>query len=227
MNISLSFHKKGFKVKDDSTKRFNEWSKKYDKSMLQSLVFRNSHDMFIKHIIHDNRPFRILDVGCGTGEFVTKLKGHKKDNQIFGVDISDDMIKIAKSKVKFDKNIDIRVGDVENMPYDKNYFDYITCAHSFHHYPNKRKAIREMFRILKDDGKAMIIDGYKDNLRGRFIFDFIVKKHEVDVHHLHSKQFQRIMNRIGFTNIKQTIFNPFVPLLFTKGVADKKAKDAK
>jgi ubiquinone/menaquinone biosynthesis C-methylase UbiE len=223
MNLSLSFVKHALVVKSKDFKRFNDWSKKYDKSILQFLVFRNSHDMFIRNLLQDNRPFRILDVGCGTGEFALKLKGNKKDANIYGVDISTDMIKVAKGKTKFNKDMDFRVGDVEDMPYDNNYFDYITCAHSFHHYPNKRKAIREMYRVLKDNGKVMIIDGYKDRLLGKFIFDFIIKKHEVNVHHLHSKQFQRIMKRIGFKDIAQTIFNPLIPLLLTRGVADKKS----
>lgn len=223
MNISLSFVKRPHDVKDKSVKRFDEWSRKYDKSILQGLVFRNSHDMFIKHIVQHNNTFRILDIGCGTGEFALKLKEHGKDINIFGIDISTEMIQIAKAKTKINRNIDFRVGDVEKMPYDNNYFDYITCAHSFHHYPNKRKAIREMFRVLKGNGKAMIIDGYKDGIVGRVIFDFIIKKHEVNVHHLHSLQFQRIMKKTGFTNIIQTVFNPFIPLLFTKGVANKES----
>jgi ubiquinone/menaquinone biosynthesis C-methylase UbiE len=165
--------------------------------------------------------FRVLDVGCGTGEFALNLKRCKQNINIFGIDISKEMINIAKAKTMFNRGIDFRVGDVEKIPYDDNYFDCITCAHSFHHYPNKRKAVREMFRVLKNNGKVMIIDGYKDGLLGKFIFDFIIKRHEVNVHHLHSIQYQRIMKRTGFKDIIQTIFNPFIPLLFTQGVADK------
>lgn len=222
MDIATSFVKKAHEIKDESTKRFNEWSKKYDKSILQSLVFRNSHDVMIRDIINDSRPLKILDIGCGTGEFALKLRKHKKDSNIFGIDISVDMVNVAKAKTKFDKDVDFRIGDVEKMPYDNNYFDCITCAHSFHHYPNKGKAIGEMFRVLKNDGKAMIIDGYKDGFLGKVIFDFIIKKHEGDVHHLHSMQFHRMMKKTGFRNIIQTVFNPFIPLLFTKGVANKK-----
>ena len=133
------------------------------------------------------------------------------------------MIKVAKAKAKFDRDIDFRIGDVENMPFENNYFDYITCAHSFHHYPHKKKAIHEMFRVLNNKGNVMIIDGCKDGLIGKVIFDFFVKKHEGDVHHLHSIQFQRILREIGFSNIYQEIFNLFIPLLLTKATAKKEA----
>ena len=222
MKLTLSFNKKGSQVKEKASNRFDLWSKKYDKSILQRLVFRNSHDMFIKHIAREQRPMKILDVGCGTGEFAMKLKGERSNIEMFGIDISPEMINIAREKFKDQNGFDFRVGDVESLPYDNNTFDFITCAHSFHHYPSKSKAVRQMFRVLKDDGQIMIIDGYKDGLLGRVIFDVIIKRHEINVHHLHSRQFQKILNKVGFKDINQTVFNPFIPLLLTKGVANKK-----
>ncbi|MDP3789428.1 MAG: methyltransferase domain-containing protein [Candidatus Omnitrophota bacterium] len=221
MDISASFMRKGQKIKEKSSRRFDEWSKKYDRSLLQFLIFRRSHNMFISNIMHDTRKIRILDVGCGTGEFAMKLKGYKKDAGVYGLDISTDMINTAKTKFKGE--IDFRVGDVENMPYEDDYFDYLTCSHSFHHYPHKKKAVREMFRILKPGGKIMIVDGCKDSFLGRIIFDVIVAAHEKDVHHLHSSQFARILEDVGFSKITQEIFNPGIPLLFTMGVAKKPA----
>ena len=188
MKTRLSFFKRTQDIKEKSFKRFNEWSKKYDKSVLQRLVFRRSHDMFMENIVKDKRAFKILDIGCGTGEFALKLKEKRQDVYFAGVDISTEMISVAKKKFNSDGRVEFHVSDAEHIPYGDNTFDYITCSHSFHHYPNKRKVIREMFRVLKDDGKVMIIDGYKDSPRGVFIFDFIVRRHEVNVHHLHSKQ---------------------------------------
>ena len=222
MDISHTFMKRGREIKAKSTKRFDAWSGKYDKSVLQTLVFRNSHDMFLSRIKEAKRVFRILDIGCGTGEFAIKLKQANRNAEIYGLDISQEMINQARKKTGMSGGVDFKVGDVEHLPYENGHFDYITCAHSFHHYPNKRKAIREMYRVLKDNGKAMIIDGCKDGLLGRVIFDVIIKRHEIDVHHLHSKQFQKIMKKVGFENIRQTVFNPFIPLLLTQGTARKR-----
>lgn len=224
MDISLFFHKRKQEVKEKSSKRFNAWSQKYDRSILQLLVFSRSHDMFVKNIAGDDSAMRILDVGCGTGELAMRLKQQKKGSMVSGIDLSADMINIAKAKAKSNGSgdIDFRIGDVEHMPYEDSYFDCVTCAHSFHHYPHKKKALREMFRVLKNNGKVMIIDGYKDGVLGRFIFDFIIKKHEIDVHHLHSNQFRRLLTSVGFNNIVQKTFNPIIPLLFTKGVASKR-----
>ena len=226
MDISLFFHKRAREVKEKSSKRFDKWSTKYDRSILQPLVFRTSHEMFLKNIVHDDTICRVLDVGCGTGELALRLRRSKNNIYTCGVDISLEMVDIAKAKAKshgYD-DIEFKVGDVAHMPYDDNYFDCITCSHSFHHYPLKKKAMREMFRVLKNNGKVMIIDGYKDDILGKFIFDFIVKRHEGDVHHLHSGQFRRLLTSAGFSNIVQTRFNPMIPLLLTKAVAGKGAK---
>ena len=225
MDISLFFHKKPHDVKHKSSKRFDNWSRKYDRSILQFLVFRQSHDMFLKNILSDNAISKTLDVGCGTGELALKLKQTKKELDVSGVDLSPEMVSIAKSKAKYLGYADIKfkVGDVGNMPYEDNSFDCITCAHSFHHYPLKKKAVKEMFRILKSDGRIMIIDGYKDGLLGKLIFDFIVKRHEREVHHLHSDQFRRLLTNVGFKEIIQKTFNFGIPLLLTKGVARKES----
>lgn len=223
MDVSLSFFKKPHKIKKESSHRFNRWSRKYDRSILQFLMFSRSHDLFIENILRERGISRVLDIGCGTGEFAIKLKKYKSSAEIFGIDISEDMINTAKSKPAAE-GIDFRTGDSENIPHDDDYFDCITCAHSFHHYPHKKKAVREMFRVLRNNGTLMIIDGCKDGLLGKVIFDFFVKAHEVNVHHLHSSQFRRIMANAGFENIVQARFNLFIPLLFTKGVAGKEGK---
>jgi len=222
MDIRLSFVKRAHEVKDKSSRRFGDWSHKYDRSILQFIIFRHSRDMFFKNILHDRDVSRVLDIGCGTGEFALQLKKLNKNIEVFGVDISENMINLAKAKANNNNlGIDFRVGDAERIPYEDNRFDIITCAHSFHHYPHKRKALQEMHRVLGHNGKIMIIDGCKDGLVGRFIFDVIVKRHEVDVHHLHSNQFRRLLTKVGFNNIVQKVFGPIVPLLFTKAVADK------
>jgi len=161
---------------------------------------------------------KILDVGCGTGEFISGLADRVKNAQIHGVDLSDSMVKVAKAKMN-GRNVEVKVGDVEELPYENNTFDVITCSHSFHHYPNKSQALKEMHRVLKPDGKVMIIDGCRDVLFGDLIFR-IVQIWEKHVYHLLGWQFKAIFSKTGFHEIVQRRFN-FVPLLLTVGTARK------
>lgn len=208
-------------IKKKHSIRFDEWSKGYDRSILQYIVFNKSHNVFFREMA----PFlkkgtRVLDIGCGTGKFVFRLQKINDGLEIHGVDISKDMIGKARAKSKNDE-IEFKVGDVEELPYEKNYFDIITCSNSFHHYPSQKKAVSEMQRILKDEGKLMVIDGCRDKLLGRIIFG-IVEIVEGDVYHIFEKEFREMLFSMGFDKVVQKRFNPFAPLLFTLGYARKK-----
>jgi len=211
-------------IKEKHEVRFDKWSKKYDKSILQRVVFNLSHDMFFSEMI----PFlkkdaKILDVGCGTGKLAFRLSNITKGVEIHGVDLSKDMIKKAKAKLGGEP-IEFKVGDVENLPYETNTFDIITCSHSFHHYPNQKKAISEMHRVLKDDGKLMIIDGSRDKLLGKVIFG-VVEIVEGNVYHIFEEELRDMLMTIGFNKVEQKQFNPIAPLLFTLGHVKKKEEE--
>ena len=62
--------------KDQAAAEFTRWSESYDRSVLQWMLFGPSHRVLIRRIaaVAGNRPFRLLDVGCGTGLFAARLK---------------------------------------------------------------------------------------------------------------------------------------------------------
>jgi ubiquinone/menaquinone biosynthesis C-methylase UbiE len=206
-------------IKNTTSRRFSKWSKKYDKDLFQKLLFRNSHDMFLGEIDSDTAKSKrhVLDVGCGTGEFLSRLSGHKDEFVLHGVDLCSEMIEIASSKLK-DKEASFKVGDVENLPYEDEKFDIITCSHSFHHYPDQKKAVSEMHRALKPNGKLMIIDCSKDSFRSRITIGFYDKFIEKGTYHMPAKELQAIFKAAGFKAVIQTTFNPLIPVLFTVGI---------
>ncbi len=207
-------------IKTKHRLRFNDWARVYDRSILQRLVFNISHDMFFTAML----PWlpdgsRVLDIGCGTGKFSHTLYRHNKNLQIHGVDLSEVMINKARAKLK-DEPIEFKTGDVENLPYESDSFDAVTCSHSFHHYPNQRGAVLEMHRVLKEGGKAMIVDGSRDTAWGGVIFR-VVELVERNVYHMYGNELKELMSSCGFTNIHQRLFNPIAPLLFTVAAARK------
>jgi len=116
--------------------------------------------------------------------------------------------------------VQFQVGDVETLPYENDTFDIITCSHSFHHYPDQEKAVTEMHRVLKKNGQLMIVDGSRDSLLGKIIFGIFIKKREKDIYHVLAKELKGIFSMNGFKNITQRVFNPFIPLLFTRGTKE-------
>jgi ubiquinone/menaquinone biosynthesis C-methylase UbiE len=97
-----------------------------------------------------------LDVGCGTGALLLMLGHHREDAKFFGIDLSDQMIKIARSKLG--EKVNLSVCDSEKLPFDNEQFDLITCTFSFHHYPKPSATLSEMRRVLSPNGRIIIVD---------------------------------------------------------------------
>lgn len=76
--------------------------------------------------------------------------------QIVGIDLSPDMLNVAQSKLP--KNVDLRLGDSENLPFSENSFDVAICTDSFHHYPNPSTVLSEISRVLEHKGKFILAD---------------------------------------------------------------------
>ncbi|MCR4632759.1 MAG: class I SAM-dependent methyltransferase [Erysipelotrichaceae bacterium] len=109
----------------------------------------------IQKFLKDREYQDLLDVGCGTGFLIDLLaKEHKAD--YVGLDLSDEMIKMAKKK-------DIRgarflTGTADRLPFEDETFDIVTCSQSFHHYPYPEKAMAEALRVLKKGGLYILSD---------------------------------------------------------------------
>jgi len=105
-----------------------------------------------------------LDVGCGTGWAVgeaAKLVDFK--GQFFGIDLSPKMIKKAKVNFACRDNFYFIEANAESIPLRDDVCDIVICTHSFHHYLNPNRVLREMHRVLKKGGKLYIVDTTADN----------------------------------------------------------------
>jgi hypothetical protein len=75
-----------------------------------------------------------------------------------------------------------------------------------------------MRRVLRAGGRLMIVDGYRDNLWGRFIFDVCVAAIEGDVHHASARRFRELMTEAGLQAIAQRPYRGPAPFLLTEGI---------
>ena len=80
--------------RDQASEEFARWSESYDRCILQWLLFGPSHRVLIRRIqaVAGDRPCRILDVGCGTGQFATRLKAALPRARVWGIDLVSDML---------------------------------------------------------------------------------------------------------------------------------------
>jgi ubiquinone/menaquinone biosynthesis C-methylase UbiE len=104
----------------------------------------------------------VLEVAPGPGYFAIEL-AKLGDYRIAGLDISRTFVEIANANAKqAGVRADFRQGDVAAMPFPDQSFDFLLCRAAFKNFSQPLKALREMYRVLKPGGSALIIDLRKD-----------------------------------------------------------------
>lgn len=91
----------------------------------------------------------LLDMGCGYGRDSWYFK--QGGLEVEGIDFAEEGIKIAQEQYQ---DIKFRVGDVQNLPYDDNMFDYCFCNYVIHWFneEERKRTIEEAYRIVKEKG---------------------------------------------------------------------------
>jgi len=98
---------------------------------------------------------KILDVGCGTGNFSIKLA--EMGFEVIGIDISEDMLAKARKKAnEKGLNIQFRIMDVYNLDFSDNTFDGVLSMAAFEFIKKPQDAYNEIYRVLKQSGKILI-----------------------------------------------------------------------
>ena len=84
---------------------FTRWSNSYDRSILQWLLFGPSHRVLIRRIrdVAGDRPLKMLDVGCGTGVFASRVREALPQVEVCGVDLVSEMLKKGKQRWRLDR----------------------------------------------------------------------------------------------------------------------------
>lgn len=143
--------KKSYTYKDESKKFFN---RVYNKN------HGNSEDLdnYILENFSIDGGSSILDLGCGDGRFLSKIRTKSSTSSLMGIDISENMIDTANNRKI--NNCNFYVGDSESLTAEDCSIDIVFCLNSFHHYPNPELVVKEVKRVLKPGGKMIIGEVY-------------------------------------------------------------------
>lgn len=112
-------------------------------------------------LLEKNNPGTILDVATGTGDLAIEAAKRIKDVRITGIDIAEDMLEIGRKKIKEKKladRIDLQPGDSENLQFPDASFDAVMVAFGVRNFENLEKGLAEMFRVLKPNGRVVILE---------------------------------------------------------------------
>jgi ubiquinone/menaquinone biosynthesis C-methylase UbiE len=211
-------------MKSRAKGQFEAWADSYDRSALNYFLFRPAYMAVMKEIAgwhaEHTRPFRMLDIGCGTGTLAGWLMGSPWPVDVTGLDYAEGMCRQAARKAARCNAADrarFTAGDSEHLPFADDSFDLVTCSNSFHHYPHQQVVVEQMHRVLRPQGRLVLIDGFRDNIIGWITFDVIIGRAEGNVHHAPWSVVHRYLETAGFRGIRRRKLNFWFPLLVTVG----------
>ena len=101
---------------------------------------------------------KVLDIGIGSGLNIPFYNSNKID-RVIGIDPSHELIELAKELANDSKaSIELVIGSAESIPYPDNFFDTVLVTYTMCTIPNVAIANKEMWRVLKDDGRLIFCE---------------------------------------------------------------------
>lgn len=106
----------------------------------------------------------VLDIGCGSGWLSRRISKHVHQGRIIGMDISDEMVRLARRNSLDYDNILFVVGEAAEIPWQPNFFHHAISIESAYYWPDPAVGLKEIGRVLRSGGSAWIlINYYRDN----------------------------------------------------------------
>ncbi|MCJ1806491.1 bifunctional demethylmenaquinone methyltransferase/2-methoxy-6-polyprenyl-1,4-benzoquinol methylase UbiE [Flavobacterium covae] len=162
MSISTKPYKNSDSSKKEQvSKMFDTISHEYDS--LNRVISFGIDVQWRKNIvklISTIRPKKILDIATGTGDLAILMKDTKAE-KIIGLDISAGMLEVGREKINkkgLSNQIELILGDSENIPFEENSFDAITVSFGIRNFENLEKGLSEIYRVLKPEGIFVILE---------------------------------------------------------------------
>lgn len=132
----------------------------FDRIALLSGETWNHNAHYHRYLVNQIRDGcqHILEIGCGTGEF-SRLLAERAD-KVLAVDLSAQMIRLARESSKLYPNIDFVEGDVMTYQLPDNHFDGIATLTTLHHLP-MTDILKKIKKALKPGGTFICLDLYQ------------------------------------------------------------------
>jgi len=152
-------------------------SKKYDRLWVQKYSLAPTREAVILIIekLEAGRYFRILDLGCGTGQLIERLRHKYPESDFVGVDKSWAMVELARAK---NSMCTFYTSDIVDWKFSEEPFDVVVCCHSFPYFSDKKAAVKRVREVLKQGGHAIFVQASVNTIYDRIVMWFVEKTAE-------------------------------------------------
>ncbi len=123
----------------------------YKKHTTQNSIQKFLVNNFLNALLNEAgklKPQSILDVGCGEGFILERLREDKIGEELTGIDFSRNAIQIGK---KMHPALSLKRGTIYNIPFKPNSFDLVICSEVLEHLEHPEKALSEIQRVTKNN----------------------------------------------------------------------------
>jgi ubiquinone/menaquinone biosynthesis C-methylase UbiE len=135
---------------------FDQWAFSYD-WLFPSVIYQAIHKRLLEYVDLPERS-NILDMGCGTGRLLDRLATEFPDLRGTGLDLSSNMLRIARRSNSHHPRLIYIEGNAESLPFGEGQFDAIFSTISFLHYLEPQQVLNEVARVLSPGGCFYLVD---------------------------------------------------------------------
>lgn len=162
-------------------------------------LFRRQRSKKILQLVGSGR---ILDIGCGRARMLAEFK--RRGWETFGTEFSEQAAGAAREEF----GLNVRAIALEDWGFEDKLFDVVTLGHVLEHLPNPRGTLREVSRILKDDGLLVVstpnFDSFQARASGEKWFHLDVPRH---YYHFSIRTLTQMLESVGFRVWRQHFFS--------------------
>ena len=138
-------------------------------------VLRKPETKIANDIVAKMGKGTILDLGSGPGHLSIEIAKRSPGLQVYGIDLSRQMVKIARRHAKGVDNARFVFGNAAKLPFKDNSIDLVVSTGASHHWKTPQLVFDECYRVLKYGGEAWIYDGcpevFRDKAAGKRLYE--------------------------------------------------------
>lgn len=197
---------------------WNFWANKYDKLWVQKYSLKPTRNYILEAMseLKSSDNIQVLDLGCGPGQLINEISENIINIDITGIDFSEKMLEVSKSRNPHATHIKLDAAELDKL---KGEYNVIICTHSLPYYKDPEKIMKELCRLLKDNGKIFIGFASGNSFYDKLILSF-VKLTTGPAHYPSDKKFKELVSSYfqveNLKIIKEKFFMPRIAVYTLK-----------
>lgn len=176
-------------IKNHYRKEAEKWGDSAYSTMEDAIIRQKETELILNFFeTHKKKTLKIADIGCGNGYTLDVLSKKIPECEYWGIDITKELLDIAKNRKI--ANCQFIEESVTSLTFNDNFFDAIytqRCLINISNWGEQKKALNEIYRVLKPGGYYLMIECFTDGL----------------------ENYNKARIECGLTEIKETEFNKY------------------